>query len=89
MFFTAFNFLGSSLPNLISRAAPPAFKGTALGAYATCQILGMFLGGTLGGLVAGRMGFALVPCLCVSLCLVWLTGALSAPGDVLDARVKD
>ena len=89
VFFTAFNFLGSSLPSLISRPAPPAFKRTALGAYATCQFLGMFLGGTPGGLAAGKMGFALMPCLCVGLCLVWLTGALRAPRDALDARVKD
>ena len=89
MFFVAFNFLESSLPSLISRVAPPAYKGTALGAYATFQFLGMFLGGTLGGLVAGRAGFAMVPCLCAGLCLLWLAGALFAPGDGLEAGVKD
>ena len=89
IFFTAFNFLESSLPSLISRVAPQAYKGTALGAYATFQFLGMFLGGTLGGLVAGRVGFALVPCFCAGLCLLWLSGAMRAPGDVLEARVKD
>jgi predicted MFS family arabinose efflux permease len=89
MFFTAFNFLESSLPSLISRIAPAAYKGTALGAYATFQFVGMFLGGTIGGLVAGRAGFAMVPCLCAGLCLLWLLGALFAPGDALDMRAKD
>ena len=89
VFFVAFNFLESSLPSLISRVAPSAFKGSALGAYATCQFLGMFLGGTFGGLVAGRLGFAIVPAFCASLCLLWLTGALCAPGKVLDVPIKD
>ena len=89
MFFIAFNFLESSLPSLISRVAPPAYKGTALGAYASFQFLGMFIGGTLGGLVAGRLGFALVPCVCAGLCLLWFIAALRAPGDALDARPQD
>ncbi len=89
VFFTAFNFLESSLPSLISRVAPPAYKGTALGAYATFQFLGMFIGGTLGGLVASRLGFALVPCVCAGLCLVWLVAALRAPSDSLDAPAQD
>ena len=89
VFFTAFNFLESSLPSLISRVAPPAYKGTALGAYASFQFLGMFIGGTLGGFVAGRVGFALVPCVCAGLCLVWLVAALRAPGDALNATAKD
>ena len=88
-FFTAFNFLESSLPSLISRLAPPAYKGTALGAYATCQFLGMFIGGTLGGWVAGRFGFACVPALCAGLCLVWLTGALRAADGGWESHVKD
>ena len=89
LFFTAFNFLKSSLPSLISRVAPPAYKGTALGAYATFQFLGMFIGGTLGGFVAGRAGFALVPCVCAVLCLAWLVATLRAPGDALTARLED
>lgn len=89
VFFTAFNFLESSLPSLISRVAPPAYKGTALGAYATFQFLGMFIGGTLGGLVADRGGFALVPCVCAGLCLLWFAAAVRAPGDALDARPQD
>ena len=89
VFFTAFNFLESSLPSLISRVAPPAYKGTALGAYATFQFLGMFIGGTLGGFVAGRVGFGLVPGVCAVLCLLWLVAAIRAPGDSLEARPQD
>jgi MFS family permease len=89
VFFTAFNFLESSLPSLISRVAPPAYKGTALGAYATFQFLGMFIGGTLGGLVAGRLGFALVPAVCAGLCGLWLLAALRAPGGSLETSRQD
>ncbi len=89
LFFTAFNFLESSLPSLISRLAPSAYKGTALGAYATFQFLGMFIGGVLGGFTAGRLGFALVPCVCAGLCLLWLIAAVRAPGHSLDARAQD
>lgn len=89
VFFTAFNFLESSLPSLISRVAPPAYKGTALGAYATFQFLGMFIGGTLGGFVAGRLGFAGVPAVCAGLCLLWLVAALRAPRVALEAPAQD
>ncbi|MGE0859148.1 MAG: MFS transporter [Gammaproteobacteria bacterium] len=89
VFFTAFNFLEASLPSLISRVAPPAHKGTALGAYATFQFFGMFIGGTLGGLVAGRIGFAAVPGLCAILCVGWLLAALRAPTGALTARLQD
>ncbi|MBX9604917.1 MAG: MFS transporter [Gammaproteobacteria bacterium] len=89
VFFTAFNFLEASLPSLISRVAPPAHKGTALGAYATFQFFGMFIGGTLGGFVAGRLGFAAVPGLCAILCVGWLVAALRAPTGALTARLQD
>ena len=65
------------------------YKGTALGAYATFQFLGMFIGGTLGGFVAGRLGFALVPAVCAGLCVLWLVAALRAPGDALEASRQD
>ena len=49
VFFTAFNLLEATLPSLISRVAPPAAKGTAMGVYSTSQFFGAFLGGSLGG----------------------------------------
>lgn len=43
-FFMAFNLLEASLPSLISKEAPAASKGTAMGVYSTSQFMGAFLG---------------------------------------------
>lgn len=56
LFYVAFNYLESSLPALISRLAPSASKGAALGVYATAQFLGAALGGSLGGWLLGHVG---------------------------------
>ena len=56
VFFTAFNLLEASLPSLVSKTAPPASKGTALGVYSSAQFLGAFLGGILGGWLYGAWG---------------------------------
>ena len=57
-FFVAFNILEASLRSLISRVAPPRAKGAALGIYNTCQSLGLFAGGALGGFLAKHQGVA-------------------------------
>src|SRR5699024_5548132 len=51
-FFVGFNILEALQPSLVSRVAPPEFKGLALGFYNTTQSLGIFLGGAVGGLLA-------------------------------------
>src|SRR5690606_42149218 len=51
-FFISFNILEALQPSLVSRVAPPEFKGLALGFYNTAQSLGVFLGGVAGGLLA-------------------------------------
>ena len=51
-FFIAFNILEALQPSLVSRVAPPEYKGLALGFYNTAQSLGIFLGGVVGGLLA-------------------------------------
>lgn len=53
-FFTAFTLLEATLPSLISKTAPAASKGTAMGIYSTCQFLGIFIGGWAGGLLASQ-----------------------------------
>jgi MFS family permease len=50
LYFIGFNFLEGALPSLISKMAPPAQKGAALGVYSSAQFLGAFAGGSLGGL---------------------------------------
>lgn len=77
LYFAAFNFLEAVLPSAISRLAPSTRKGAALGAYASFQFIGLFAGGLLGGAVADRFGFAMVPLGCALVCLVWLAGTVA------------
>jgi MFS family permease len=55
-FFVAFNILEAALPSLVSRLAPAASRGTALGVYNTTQALGLFAGGAVGGWLAQHWG---------------------------------
>ena len=78
-FFVAFNILEASLPSLISRVAPPRAKGSALGVYNTCQSLGLFVGGALGGLLASHTGATGVFIACALVVAVWLLLAVGMP----------
>lgn len=75
LFFAAFNLLEASLPSLVSRAAPPSAKGTAIGVYSTLQFVGTFVGATAGGLIAQYYGNAMVFAFCALVALVWLAVA--------------
>ena len=70
-FFMAFNLLEASLPSLITKMAPAGSKGTASGIYSTCQFLGAFGGGVLGGwwLDGGNASDVFLGC--AALLLVW------------------
>ena len=76
IFFTGFNYLEALLPSWISRAAPSAQKGSALGAYATGQFLGTFIGGLAGGALAGYAGSRGVFAAAALLCAGWLSYSL-------------
>lgn len=71
-FFMAFNMLEAMLPSLISKEAPAASKGSAMGVYSTSQFLGAFIGGTAGGWVAGSWGVEGVIVLIVGAVSLWL-----------------
>lgn len=77
LFFVAFNILEATLPSLVSRTAPPAAKGAALGVYNTTQALGLFTGGALGGFLAQHFGDNAVFSVSAGLILVWLIVANS------------
>jgi predicted MFS family arabinose efflux permease len=81
LFFVAFNILEATLPSLVSRTAPPAAKGAALGVYNTTQAIGLFIGGAAGGYVAQNFGDNVVFAACAGLALVWLvvTGSMNFP----------
>ncbi len=77
IYFIAFNLLEASLPSLISKIAPAAAKGTAMGVYNTSQSLGIFVGGALGGYLSHAHGFASVFIFCGVMMLLWLLFASS------------
>ena len=77
VYFVAFNVLEASLPSLISKIAPPSAKGTAIGVYNTCQSLGVFFGGLLGGFLADVGGSFSVFSFCAILMTLWVGFALS------------
>lgn len=88
LFFTAFNYLEASLPGIVSREAPAGSRGAALGAFATCQFLGMFAGGLAGGALAQLGGFEAVPLGCAALATAWFGASLAAPAGADGAGAR-
>ncbi len=81
LFFVAFNILEATLPSLVSRTAPVAARGAALGVYNTTQALGASVGGALGGYIAQHFGDNAVFAVCAGLAVVWLivAGSMNFP----------
>lgn len=77
IYFVAFNILEASLPSLISKLAPAAAKGTAMGVYNTAQSLGVAVGGLVGGYLAHHYSFAIVFFFCAILMFLWLIFAIT------------
>lgn len=77
LFFTAFSLLEAFLPSLVSRTAPPARKGTALGIYSCSQFMGIFAGGALGGWLYGTFSLTHVYLFCMILAIIWLAIAFN------------
>lgn len=71
LFFTGFSILEAFLPSLVSKTAPAARKGTALGIYSCSQFLGIFAGGSLGGWLYGTIGLINVFLFCTILTILW------------------
>jgi predicted MFS family arabinose efflux permease len=86
-FFTAFNLLEATLPALVSKFAPAAQKGTAVGVYSSVQFLGAFVGGAAGGFAAQHAGPAAVFGLGIVLTLLWLfASATMAPPPAYQSK---
>jgi len=85
-FFVAFNILEASLPSLVSRVAPPASRGTALGVYNTTQALGLFVGGAAGGWLAKNFGGPAVFVFGFAVIALWLGVAsrMRVPGEAVE-----
>ncbi len=75
LFFAAFNLLEASLPSMVTKQAPPAAKGAAIGVYSTLQFVGTFAGASAAGWLAQHYGREAVFALCVALAAVWFAVA--------------
>lgn len=74
-FFVAFNVLEATQPSMVSKIAPAGAKGTATGIYSTCQVLGVFGGGAVGGWLVQYHSMMAVFVLSALLVSVWLVVA--------------
>jgi MFS family permease len=77
VFFAAFTFLEACLPSLISKIAPAGNKGTAMGIYSSSQFLGIFIGGSVGGLLYHHWGASSIFWFCLVLGGLWLLLAIT------------
>ena len=72
VFFCGFNTLEASQRSLVSRMAPAALRGAALGSYNTLQSLGLFAGGALGGALVKWTGMPGLFAATTLLTMLWL-----------------
>lgn len=77
LFFVAFNVMEAILPSLISKESPAGYKGTAMGVYSTSQFLGVAIGGSLGGWLAGHYDTQTVFLCGALLATAWLLVSLT------------
>jgi MFS family permease len=84
VFFAGFNILEATLPSLVSKIAPAAAKGTAMGIYGTSQFAGAFVGGVGGGLAHQHYGLAGVFTFGVVASAAWLgvASGMRRPGSL-------
>jgi len=75
LFFTAFNVLEATQPSIVSKIAPLAAKGTAMGVFSSVQFLGAFFGSAMGGLLMQFYGGDAVLVFAVFMLLLWLAVA--------------
>jgi MFS family permease len=76
LFFIAFNLLEAMLPSLISKTAPLAAKGTAMGVYSSVQFLGAFVGAAAGGFLMEHFGGNAAFIFAIVLLILWLGVAM-------------
>lgn len=74
-FFCGFNVLEATQPSLVSRTAPAASRGAAMGVYNTLQSLGFFAGGWMGGQLVKNHGTQGLFLSCAGLMVLWFVVA--------------
>jgi len=93
IYFAAFNLLEASLPSWLSKICPVGNRGTAMGIYSTCQFLGAFTGGILGGWALSTIGanglFWLLAFILLFWCFVAITMTSPKPLQTMILRVGE
>jgi predicted MFS family arabinose efflux permease len=91
VYFVAFNILEASLPSLVSKIAPPAAKGMAMGVHNTAQSLGMAMGAVSAGFISQHYGQSDVFLFCACLIALWLMFAVTmqAPQSNIQKQVTE
>ncbi|MBU0656118.1 MAG: MFS transporter [Gammaproteobacteria bacterium] len=79
LFFVGFNFLEAVQPSLVAKYSDVSTKGTAMGVFSSSQFLGIFAGGSLGGLINHEWGATGVFTFSAVIVAVWLLLALQLP----------
>lgn len=72
VYFAAFTMLEALLPSLLSKYAPAGCKGTAMGAFACFQYLGIFAGSVIGGWLLHGFNVVFMLLFGISLTALWL-----------------
>lgn len=72
VFFSFLNTLEALLPSLVSRLAPAAAKGSAMGIYSSSQFLGAFVGGVGAGWLYGLVGPTGLYIVMALVCVLWI-----------------
>ena len=66
-----FNYLEATLPALVSKVAPSARRGSAMGVYSSSQFLGIFAGGSVGGVLIGLTDITTLLVVNAALLILW------------------
>lgn len=72
LFFVGFNYLEASLPSLVSKKCNPKQKGAAMGVYSSCQFVGAFLGGIIGGFIYNNFDTLAILATATIMSFLWL-----------------
>ena len=80
-YFLGFNLLEAILPSWVSMLSALESRGFSLAIYNTFQAMGIFFGGTIGGLLFEKYGFDGIIYLCLILSFFWIIISLRLKKD--------
>ena len=81
LYFLGFNLLEAILPSWVSILSALESRGFSLAIYNTFQAMGIFFGGTIGGLLFEKYGFDGIIYLCLILSFFWIIISLRLKKD--------